>query len=109
MSTINVRKQARLASLPPEWPEDLLPLIQIQVRGANKKLVVSGDDPTGNQTVHDVAVLTDWSVPMLACATREPNPVVYILSNSRSVPLAGGPGSHPPDPILRQRCAGFAE
>lgn len=85
---MNVSRQALLASLPPEWPEDLLPQIQTQVRAANKKLVVLDDDPTGNQTVHGVAVLTDWSVPMLTGAFREPNPVVYILTNSRSMPLA---------------------
>ena len=86
---MNVSKQALLASLPPEWPEDLLPQIQIQVRAANKKLVVFDDDPTGNQTVHGVAVLTDWSVPMLTRAFREPDPVVYVLTNSRSMPLTG--------------------
>ena len=79
--------QALLASLPPEWPEDLLPQIRTQVRAADKKLVVLDDDPTGNQTVHDVAVLTDWSVPMLTRAFREATPVVYILTNSRSMPL----------------------
>jgi len=88
LSTTSISKQILLASLPPEWPEDLLPQIQTQVRIANKKLVVLDDDPTGNQTVHDVAVLTDWSAPMLAQALREPNPVVYILTNSRSMPLS---------------------
>jgi len=88
VSTMSISKQILLASLPPEWPEDLLPQIRTQVRAANKKLVVLDDDPTGNQTVHDVAVLTDWSVPMLTRAFREPNPVVYILTNSRSMPLS---------------------
>ncbi len=88
VSTMSVSKQILLASLPPEWPEHLLPQIRTQVRAANKKLVVLDDDPTGNQTVHDVAVLTDWSVPMLTHAFREPSPVVYILTNSRSMPLS---------------------
>ncbi|MCJ7551050.1 MAG: GNAT family N-acetyltransferase [Anaerolineae bacterium] len=87
LSTMDISKQALLASLPPEWPEDLLPQIQTQVRAANKKLIVLDDDPTGNQTVHGVAVLTDWSVPILTVALREPTPVVYILTNSRSMPL----------------------
>ena len=30
--------------------------------GFNRKIVVLDDDPTGVQTVHDVAVYTDWSV-----------------------------------------------
>jgi uncharacterized protein YgbK (DUF1537 family) len=85
---MSTSKHVLLASLPPAWPEDLLPRIQAQVRASNKKLVVLDDDPTGNQTVHGVAVLTDWSVPMLTRAFRERNPVVYILTNSRSMPLS---------------------
>jgi uncharacterized protein YgbK (DUF1537 family) len=53
-----------------------------------KKIVVLDDDPTGNQTVHDVAVFTGWSVPMLTQLLEEPNPVAYVLTNSRSLSQA---------------------
>jgi uncharacterized protein YgbK (DUF1537 family) len=78
--------QTLLAGLPPEWPEDLLPHIQAQVRAAGSKVVVLDDDPTGNQTVHDVAVLTEWSLPLLIDAFHEPEAVVYLLTNTRSMP-----------------------
>ncbi|MEN6479902.1 MAG: four-carbon acid sugar kinase family protein [Anaerolineales bacterium] len=74
-----------LTTLPPEWPSDLLPEIQQQVAAAGTKVVVLDDDPTGTQTVHDVAVLTDWSVDSLQEALRDPAPVVYVLTNSRSL------------------------
>jgi uncharacterized protein YgbK (DUF1537 family) len=73
--------------LPPAYPHDLLPQIREAVLAGGAKLVVLDDDPTGNQTVHDVDVLTGWTVPMLTAALRDPNPVVYLLTNSRSLPL----------------------
>lgn len=82
-----IPKAAYLATLPPEWPEDLLPSIQAMVNTAGTKLVVLDDDPTGCQTVHDVAVYTEWSVTALTAALHEPGTVAYILTNSRSVPL----------------------
>jgi uncharacterized protein YgbK (DUF1537 family) len=81
-----ITKQALLAGLPPEWPEALLPRIQAQVQAAGSKVVVLDDDPTGNQTVHDVAVLTEWSDALLTGAFSEPEAVVYILTNTRSMP-----------------------
>ncbi len=78
-------KQA-LASLPPVWPQDLRPTIRQRVLSSGGKLVVLDDDPTGSQTVHDVPVWTDWSVDSLARAFREPFPLFFILTNSRSLP-----------------------
>jgi uncharacterized protein YgbK (DUF1537 family) len=83
---MTITKQELLATLPPEWPEDLLGHIQAQVQAVGSKIVVLDDDPTGNQTVHDVAVLTRWSLPLLIDAFREPDAVVYILTNTRSMP-----------------------
>lgn len=85
MATIN---QAQLlATLPPEWPHDLLPQISAQVAASGRKVVVLDDDPTGTQTVHDIAVLTEWSAPALRAELEHPDPCVYILTNSRSLPL----------------------
>ena len=77
-----------LRSLPAEWPEDLLPAIQAQVRDRGTKVVVLDDDPTGTQTVYNVPVVTEWSETSLRTILAEPGSLVYVLTNSRSVPLS---------------------
>lgn len=74
-----------LASVPPEWPENLLPEIQAHNRRAAETLVVLDDDPTGTQTVYDVPVLTEWSEETLEAEFSRKTPVFYILTNSRSL------------------------
>ncbi len=81
------RKAAIFQQLPPEWPTDRLPEIQQQVAASGRKIIVLDDDPTGTQTVHQVAVLTEWSVAALAAELARPDPCLYILTNSRSLPL----------------------
>ena len=82
------QSQAELfATLPPIWPENLLPTIQEKLPNA-AKVVVLDDDPTGTQTVYDVPVVTTWGVAELARELADPGPVFYILTNSRSLPLA---------------------
>jgi uncharacterized protein YgbK (DUF1537 family) len=85
---MKIQKEMLLADYPPEWPEPLLPEIQAAVRASGVKVVVLDDDPTGNQTVHGVDVLTTRSVAALTAAFEVPEAVVYVLTNSRSVPLA---------------------
>ena len=80
-------KSALLGSLPPEWPEDLLPAIQRQVKAQGRKVIVLDDDPTGTQTVHGVPVLTEWPVDALRAELENDLPAVYLLTNSRSLPL----------------------
>lgn len=48
------------------------------------KLVVLDDDPTGVQTVHDVSVYTDWSLESIQSGFEEPEPLFFLLTNSRS-------------------------
>ena len=48
------------------------------------KLVVLDDDPTGIQTVHDVAVYTDWEEETLRRALEEEGRMFFVLTNSRS-------------------------
>lgn len=87
MSQTTLDKSTTLAALPPEWPADLLPQIRQQAQQLARKLVVLDDDPTGTQTVYDIPVLTEWSVESLAKELLAPEPVFYILTNSRSLPL----------------------
>ena len=79
---------ATLADLPPEWPADPLPAIRAAVRAADEMLVVLDDDPTGTQSVHGISVLTEWSIDMLRAELDSAMPAVYLLTNSRSMPLA---------------------
>lgn len=82
-----INKTDLFQQLPPEWPTDLLPTIQAQVAASGRKIVVLDDDPTGTQTVHSLGVLTTWAVDALVTELRNPDPCVYILTNSRSLPL----------------------
>ncbi|MCP4198717.1 MAG: hypothetical protein GY762_16345 [Proteobacteria bacterium] len=82
-----VAKSDLFASLPPEWPDSLLPEIQARVRCSGHKVVVLDDDPTGAQTVHDVPVLTHWPVQALAAELANDLSCFYLLTNSRSLPL----------------------
>lgn len=82
-----INKQDYFQQLPKEWPTDLLSEIQAQVAISGRKLVVLDDDPTGTQTVHNIAVLTEWPIEALRQELQHPDPCVYILTNSRSLPL----------------------
>jgi uncharacterized protein YgbK (DUF1537 family) len=84
---MRIRKDKLLSALPPEWPEDLLPTIRAMVEESGTKIVVLDDDPTGTQTVYNVPVLTEWSPDTLKTVLAEPDALVYILTNSRSLPL----------------------
>ncbi|HEY8446005.1 MAG TPA: four-carbon acid sugar kinase family protein [Thermomicrobiales bacterium] len=60
--------------------------VRAAVLASGRKLVALDDDPTGVQTVADTAVLARWEVADLAAELRQPNPVFYVLTNSRSLP-----------------------
>lgn len=83
-----INQQELLDSLPDEWAEDLLPEIQQQVKASRRKVVVLDDDPTGTQTVHSIAVLTEWPVETLREELVNDLPAFYLLTNSRSLPPA---------------------
>jgi uncharacterized protein YgbK (DUF1537 family) len=48
-------------------------------------LIVIDDDPTGSQSVANVPVLTSWAEADLAWAMAQNRPVIFVLTNSRSV------------------------
>ena len=85
---MSVGKDELWAALPAEWPEDLLPQIQQQVRASGRKVVVLDDDPTGTQTVSGIPVLTEWPVDALHAELANEGSAFYLLTNSRSLPLA---------------------
>jgi 3-hydroxyisobutyrate dehydrogenase-like beta-hydroxyacid dehydrogenase/uncharacterized protein YgbK (DUF1537 family) len=76
-----------LDSLPPISQEPLVPQIQAHVDQAHAPvLVVLDDDPTGTQTVHDIAVLTVWDQETLNAEFRTNPKGFFILTNSRALP-----------------------
>jgi uncharacterized protein YgbK (DUF1537 family) len=88
MSAGPIGKAALFAALPPEWPDDPFPAVAAAVRASGAVVVALDDDPTGTQTVHGVPVLTEWPVEALRRELASPVPAVYLLTNTRSVPLA---------------------
>jgi uncharacterized protein YgbK (DUF1537 family) len=81
-------RQALIERLPPSGHADLLAQIRERVAAGGRAVVVLDDDPTGTQTVHGVPVLTGWSVPVLEAELRQETACLYLLTNSRSLPLA---------------------
>ena len=74
------------AGLPPIWPTSLR--ASVRRAAAGRSLVVLDDDPTGTQTVRDVPVLIDPSSDDLVRLFEAKAPVVFVLTNSRSLPEA---------------------
>ncbi len=54
-------------------------------RSLDKTCIVIDDDPTGNQTVYDIPLLSDWSQETIAQELKNKTPVFFILTNSRSL------------------------
>jgi uncharacterized protein YgbK (DUF1537 family) len=79
--------QALGQSLPPPIEDsDLEARVQAAVANSGRKVVALDDDPTGVQTVHDVAVLAGWDAERLAAELAEPASLFFILTNSRALP-----------------------
>ena len=68
----------------------------ISLRNANKLLfeamgctcVIIDDDPTGNQTVYDIPLLTTWDQATLEHEFLQKTPAFFLLTNSRSLTTA---------------------
>jgi len=67
---------------PRDSAAELLPGAVIR---SGARVVVLDDDPTGTQTVRDVPVVTNWSVPSLRWALVQPCTTLFVSTNSRSV------------------------
>ncbi len=75
-------------SLPQECTDNLSPLIDREREKLDKTIIVLDDDPTGTQTVHNVYVLTEWSVDSIEEEFRNRTEIFYILTNSRSLTVS---------------------
>nr|XP_016494021.1 PREDICTED: uncharacterized protein LOC107813285 isoform X2 [Nicotiana tabacum] len=78
-------KESVFQSLPPEWPVDPISEIRTLTENSLKTLIVLDDDPTGTQTVHDIEVLTEWSVESLVEEFKKRPKCFFILTNSRAL------------------------
>ena len=76
-----------LANLPPEWPDDPSDSIGAAIEQRGEKAVVIDDDPMGTQSVANVSLLTEWSVDAIADELRNGLRGVFLLTNSRSMPV----------------------
>ncbi|QQO07915.1 four-carbon acid sugar kinase family protein [Breznakiella homolactica] len=55
------------------------------LKSLDRQFIVLDDDPTGIQTVYDVAVLTVWDTESIAAEMRGEGTMFFILTNSRSL------------------------
>ncbi len=76
-----------LGPLPPRPAFSYGATLRQLIRQVNRKVIVLDDDPTGTQTVHDIPVVTRWTVEHLARELADPAPASYVLTNSRSLPV----------------------
>jgi len=71
--------------LPIEDSANYRGLNKILFEDLNRTCVVIDDDPTGNQTVHDIPLLTTWDLDTLIQEFENKTPVFFLLTNSRSL------------------------
>lgn len=77
-----------ISQLPSEHGSDLMPVIRQAFLESERTVVVFDDDPTGTQTCYDVVVLMSWSVELIAEELARKPSILFILTNSRSMPEA---------------------
>ena len=74
-----------LSSLPPEWDNDPLPHIDAALKASGRKIVILDDDVMGTQSVHDIAVLMDWSVEALRAELEADSRAFFVVTNARTM------------------------
>src|SRR5437868_4747263 len=76
----------KMKQLPPDYKQLNISTIREEFLKSEKTIVVLDDDPTGTQTCYDVTVLTSWKVPQIADELVKKPGILFILTNSRSLP-----------------------
>ena len=77
---------ADLTAFPPVRVEpDARRRIRKALADAGRRIAVLDDDPTGSQTVHDVAVVTVFDPDEIAAGLDGPGSTCFILTNTRSM------------------------
>ena len=78
--------QETLCSLPPQWGDDPLPQIDAALKASGRKIIILDDDVMGTQSVHDIAVLMDWSVDALRAELEADSRAFFVVTNARTMP-----------------------
>lgn len=77
--------QSILQKLPKEDRSDYRSGNSLLFSEMNKACIVIDDDPTGNQTVYGIPLLSGWEVGHFVEEFKAGTPVFFILTNSRSL------------------------
>lgn len=88
MNEIYAQPLSLLAGFPQGDEKRADQLLLMEREGFQRKIIVLDDDPTGTQTVHDVPVFTDWTEETMEEIFALEDPMVFILTNSRSFSTA---------------------
>ena len=78
--------QETFNSMPLEWDDDPLPHIDAALTATGRKIVILDDDVMGTQSVHDIAVLMDWSVDALRTELETDSRAFFVVTNARTMP-----------------------
>ncbi len=73
-------------NIPDEQAAAILTEIKLLCAQLRIKIVVLDDDPTGTQTVHDIPVITNWSMELITDMLTTAAQGFFILTNTRSLP-----------------------
>ena len=74
-----------LQQLPPEDSTNYRLINKTLFSTLNQTCVVIDDDPTGNQTVYNIPLLTQWNLEVFVDEFKAKTPVFFVLTNSRSL------------------------
>ncbi len=74
-----------LEQLPIESQIDFRSKNQHLFKQKDKACIIIDDDPTGNQTVYDIPLLTTWDLNVFVTEFINKIPVFFVLTNSRSL------------------------
>ena len=86
MNLPHLRLEDALRSLPPQWNDNPLPHIDAELKASGRKIVILDDDVMGAQSVHDIAVLLDWSVDALRAELEADSRAFFVVTNARAMP-----------------------
>ena len=86
MQQTSVSLSKALDGLPPQWGVDPLPHIDAALNASGRKIVILDDDVMGTQSVHDIAVLMDWSVESLRAELEVDSRAFFVVTNARTMP-----------------------
>ena len=63
-----------------------MPYIDAALKASGRKIVILDDDVMGTQSVHDIAVLMDWSVDALRAELEADSRAFFVVTNARTMP-----------------------